>query len=350
MKTGITLDEAAIELARQKKTKIDYDVDTRRLHFAAGDDGAVLLEGLPIGPSPLRKTAHAQFASALSVPKAYYDRMRHDAPDLLAKNLNHWLEAEPKEKMVRTMDGYVRAFLSDRFRPLDNWDFAEAILPRLQTLGAEVKSIEITEDRFYLKAVAEAVTGEVRTGDIIQAGIVASNSEVGLGALKLEEMDYRLICLNGMIRAVATRRAHVGRSSGANDLIESAREYYRDSTRALEDKTLWAKVHDAATAMFSKERLEKRLRQYRNATELATSDPVASIREVSARFNMNEQESAGVLSHLIKGGDLSQWGIANAITRYSQDVDDYTRATEFESIGGDVIELKPTDWKTISAN
>ena len=36
--------------------------------------------------------------------------------------------------MVRTLDGQVRAVLSDRYRRLDNYDLAENVLPILQQL------------------------------------------------------------------------------------------------------------------------------------------------------------------------------------------------------------------------
>ena len=40
---------------------------------------------------------------------------------------------------------------------------------------------------------------EVKQGDTVQAGIIISNSEVGLGSLSLRTFLYRLVCLNGMI-------------------------------------------------------------------------------------------------------------------------------------------------------
>ena len=46
--------------------------------------------------------------------------------------------------------------------------------------------------------------------------------------------------------------------------------------------------------------------------------------------------------------DLSQWGLVNAVTRYSQDVDNYDRATELETLGGKIVDLKPTEWQPIA--
>jgi len=297
---------------------------------------------------PLRKTAHQQFAQRLGVPKPYYDRMREQAPDLLATNLNHWLEHEPATRLLRTMDNQVRAFLSDRYRPLDNFDLAEAMLPKLMGLEANVQSTGITEDRFYLKAVTERVQGEVKQGDVVQAGIVISNSEVGHGSLKIEELDFRLVCLNGMIREAAVRRAHLGRNSGV-DLIDGAREFYRDETRRLEDAAFWNKVKDSADAVFDQSRFNRRLDQYREASQLALPAPVKAVDFVAERVGLLEREKESVLAHLIQGGDLSAWGVANAVTRASQDVDDYGRATELEAAGGTIVELRPEEWSKVTA-
>ena len=39
-----------------------------------------------------------------------------------------------------------------------------------------------------------------------------------------------------------------------------------------------------------------------------------------------------MLRHLISGGDLSGYGLVNAVTHYSQEVGDYDRATDFEML------------------
>ena len=41
--------------------------------------------------------------------------------------------------------------------------------------------------------------------------------------------------------------------------------------------------------------------------------------------------------------------MANAITRTSQDLDDYDRATDLERLGGQIIELEQKDWAVIAA-
>ena len=63
---------------------------------------------------------------------------------------------------------------------------------------------------------------------------------------------------------------------------------------------------------------------------------------------MNDSERAGVLRHLIAEADLSGYGLVNAVTHYSQEVEDYDRATEFEALGGRLIELPAAEWKGLA--
>lgn len=354
MKTGRSLQEMAAELERQSLAKKDYLADTRKIKLRAITDGEetphanVILEGVNGGMS-LRPIAHAQMANTLGIPKVYYDRMLAREPDLLAANVNRWLDREPAKKLVRCMDNQVRAILSDSYRPLDNLDLAEAVLPKLSNLEATVVSCEVTDSRFYLKAVTDRIQGEVKKGDIVQAGLVVSNSEVGQGSLRVEAMDYRLVCLNGMIREHAIRKAHLGRGARGLDAIEDAREFFRTETRIADDRAFFLKVQDAVASMFNDERFKARLNQYIDASERPIDeDPIKVVEVTSKRFAFNDSERSSILTHLIRGNDLSKWGLANAITRASQDVDNYDRATELESLGGDIIELPAADWKAIA--
>lgn len=77
-------------------------------------------------------------------------------------------------------------------------------------------------------------------------------------------------------------------------------------------------------------------------------DPVRTIEVVGTRYLLNEGERSGLLRHLIEGGDLSAYGLVNAVTHFSQDVDDYDRATEFEALGGRLLEQSKAEWDTLA--
>jgi hypothetical protein len=80
-------------------------------------------------------------------------------------------------------------------------------------------------------------------------------------------------------------------------------------------------------------------------------DPVAVVEKTVKRFGLTEGEGTGILEHLVKGGDLSGFGLLNAVTAYAQDDNlDYDRATDLEKLGGTIIELKPNQWQELAAD
>jgi hypothetical protein len=66
-------------------------------------------------------------------------------------------------------------------------------------------------------------------------------------------------------------------------------------------------------------------------------------------FDLNQGEQDSILNYLIQGGDLSLYGLTNAITRASQDVESYDRATALEGIGWQVATMPAAQWKEINA-
>jgi hypothetical protein len=60
-------------------------------------------------------------------------------------------------------------------------------------------------------------------------------------------------------------------------------------------------------------------------------------------------EHGAALKHLAIGGDLSQWGMAAAVTRTAEDLHDYDRASTMESLGWDVINMPASAWREVAA-
>ena len=184
VKTGRTLQELGLELQRQRSVRQDYVADSRSLSFRTEDGDSKL--GMSMGEKLLEfgvnPLAHQQISTRLGIPLKYYQRMQKEAPALLDANVNNWLQQTRDRRMLRIMDGNVRAFLSDRYRRLDNLELCAAVLPIIKDMkGAVIESCEITDAHLYLKVINRRMKAEVTVGDAVQAGFVISNSEVGLG-------------------------------------------------------------------------------------------------------------------------------------------------------------------------
>lgn len=352
MKEGLSLQEMAAEIERQSRLKEDYLVDTRNLQMESFgsnvylhmyDNGSEALE-----PLEVNQIAHRQLGTHLKIPAAYYDRMLAAYPELLAKNVNAWFQREPSKRMLRTMGGTARAFLSNRYRRIDNLEIAKVVLPIIgQIQGARFESCQITDSRMYIKVVNTRLEAEVVPGDIVQAGVIISNSEVGQGSVCIQPLVYRLVCSNGMIiNDAQTRKNHVGRVNNS----EESFLLYSEETLAAEDHAFVLKIQDTVKAAVDEARFSQvvGLMQAAKQAPMNTQDVPGIVRLTSKEFHITEDESTGVLQHLIEGKDLTLYGLSNAITRHSQDVESYDRATELESIGYNILSMPPRQWNRIN--
>lgn len=351
MKTGRTLVDLAQELGRQLKAKQDMIVPSPLMRFGtdAGGTSKLTVETTDgAAQFGITELARRQLAERLGIPYTYFERMREKQPDLLDRNVNTWLHSENDRRLVRTLDGNVRAVLSDRYRRLDNYDLAEHVLPILQRLpGGRPASVELTDTRMYLKWITSEVREEIQPGDVVEAGVVVMNSEVGLGSLSVQPLMHRLICRNGLIAAdQGMRKTHVGRLKLTKDDEVTV---FKDDTLAAEDRAFFLKVRDVVESAVSEVTLRRLAERMRRTLDITlTRDPIKSVETIGTKFLLNEEERHGVLRHLISGGDLSGYGLVNAVTHYSQDVADYDRATDFELLGGKLLELPAREWKEIA--
>ncbi len=358
MKTGMTLQAMAAEIERQAANRKDYVAPTAALSMIPQEnDCAMQVRG--VDAFNINNLAHRQIGDHVSIPAKYYDRMRESAPTLLADNVNHWLSKDGSDRMVRTLDGKVRAFLSDRYRPLENFDLAEAVLPVLMQQQLEIISCEVTERRLYIKAADKRINRDIPTGknrmgdgshvifDTVSPAIVISNSEVGMGALSVETAVWTRACTNlAIFGQRSLRKYHVG---GKHEMTDGLVSLLSEKTKRLSDAATWAQVGDVVKGAFDQAKFDASLKELVGMeTQKIEGDVVKCVDLAARHFDMQEGEKKSVLKHLIEGGDLSRYGLFNAITRTAEDLADYDRATDFERMGGKVIELAANEWQRIA--
>ena len=356
---GMSLEEMAAELTRQKDAKRDFVADTKQLTVEADDASPTKLT-MKVGDVdrfPVRKHAIRQVGQQLKIPAQFADRLAQDHPDMLAWNINKLFEREPANRMIRTLDGQVRGYLSDKYRPLDNFDFANAVLPKLLEFEADVTSCEITETRLYIKGIIPGIEKQVaKAGTFMgdgghnpihrfKPGICLSNSEVGAGSLAVEPGVHEVDCSNLMvIGSNAMRKYHVGKRLSDQDKLF---ELYTAATKTAADRAFWMQVADLVQAGLDGTMFEKMVAECEakmNGTEIVK--PSIAVKELP---NTTEAEQEGILASLIKGGDLSQFGMQWAITHFAQNEDvSYERQVELERLGGNIIELPETQWTRIA--
>ena len=355
MKQGRALSEVLTELQRQNAAKQDFIGPAQA--FTLRPDGSTFeISHTNSGQQEVFGTTdlfHRQIGSTLGIPAKYYDQMRKLKPELLAENVNAWFSDREQSYMIRSMDygnGRVaRALLSDRYRRIDNMEIASAVLPLFAGQpDMQVMSCEVTTDRMYLKIVNKRLEMDVVPGDTVQGGVIISNSEVGLGAVSVQPLLYRLVCTNGLvINDLGERRTHVGRAAKA---VEDSFTLYSDEALMAEDKAFMLKLRDITLAAIEETRFGMIVERLRESTQVKITGRVQDVIELTGKaYGLNQPEQDGILNYLIQGGDLSQYGLSNAITRASQDVESYDRATALEGIGWQVATMPIQQWKEINS-
>lgn len=345
MLQGQTMSDMATEVQLQLAIKKDYITDTR--HLQMGPDGQLnlSLDG-GVLPMPVGNHAHAQIADRLSIPKKYYDVMLAEQPALLANNVNTWLHEKPETRLVRTLGGTARAFLSNSFRRLDNWDFLDAVLPVIADKPHEIVSCKVTEDRLYLKVIfpelERDITESTRINDIVRGGLEISNSEVGSGSIMVRPLLYYLWCLNGESRSAVMKKYHVGKKNSSERAVELL---LTDETEPLEDTAVWSAVQDVIKSSIDEDLFNKEVQKSVNATkDEITADPAKVVEHFRKDMGFSDTVGGTILQNLIKGADLSRYGLANAFTASANTQESYATATHLERAGGKIIELPKASW------
>ena len=248
-------------------------------------------------------------------------------------------------RSVRTLRGQMRAFLSNRYRIVDNHDILAMVIPELSEMGSgiEIVSCQVTEEKMYLKVINTNIEAAISVGDPVQAGFILSNGEIGNASVSVEPFIYRLVCTNGMIlKDKRQRKNHAGRANENADL------YASDTLQAIDD-AFKLKIRDLVRSAISITTFQDAVADLQGAkSNLITGSPVKAVEVTAKAIGLNDDESKLVLNHLIRAGDLSQFGMLNAVTRTAEDSESYDRATEIERLGSSVLYLSATTWREVA--
>ena len=366
MQKGMNLQDLLEEVQRQSKAKRDYvastENDIRVVPMPDFPNGmAVVLrkgqEGAELERLEITEHAHKQIAGRLQIPWKFYHRMLDDHRDIVIDNVNKLFEREHAPRLLRTMDNRLRAFLSNRYRRLDNDEVLTQCLPPIVEGEYEtcLLSSNVTDNRMYLKVLFTDDALKQNIGEIngrqdeVRPGFIIGNSETGMGTLYARGFFYRDFCLNGCVYgktdAFEFRRSHLG---GA--LIEGVNfEVMSDKSKKLEDEAIMSQLTDVMAAIANPEFSQLMGDKLRSINTGATiENPVPAIQLLSKDIGLTERESDSALENLIRDQNYSQWGAVNAVTKIANESESYDRACELEEIGAKLIDLTNLQWQRIA--
>jgi hypothetical protein len=348
-----SLVQIAQELERQRTTSLDFVHATRNIKaFTHEPTGIGSAEEFPPKPElrldfdlgaggkfgryPLTRHGHNQLALKCGIPIRYYWAMIQEGmTDLTAENVNAWLEKQADQRLIRILDGRVRAILSDRYRPLDNYDLAFQVMERAKEHEAEIIDASLTPTKLYIKVTVPQYREEVKAGDPYVPGLVVSNSEVGDGAFTVEPFMWRLVCKNGLIGPMRLYKIHLGGRLQLGELI------FKDETKQKMDEALWAQVRDTIDATFSPKIFKAFMDQIRDAEQIPLDKVEAKeiLDSTVKDLFLSDQKRLDLIKYWGKEGD-TVCGFVNGVTRLAQDFEGYDHQVRAERYAGKLLEAR----------
>lgn len=321
--------EALIEeLEKQKPLKWDKKLKSSEIEMGMDENLPFLhLQGKKA--VLIAKPCHEQIAEKLEIPLRYYHRMEEETPELLAENVNTWLQRNDKDIFLRGLGDSARAFLSGRYRVIDHLDVLYCSLNELQAHEAEIEDCFLSETEMNIKVKSQKLRDFVRhKDDLIMGGIFLTNSETGHKALRVEPRLFRVKCSNGMIvEELVTREIHLG----------NADEIY--------DEIIYLSLRRSIRELFS--RFGEIVQYLRESTEIKVRNPQKVINNVVEEYRLSDVQKANILMAFGAEPECDQYGIANAITLAAQKEETWEKSVELERIGGRLITLPPEEFKRL---
>lgn len=304
---------------------------------------------------------------AFGIPSAYFRRLRAEGRlELLDRNVNHFLHGSSDGKnppdgrkfTVRlfrgddTGGGVARAFLSNRFKAIDNLDVLTTVLGAMADAGLGPQNIgrcDLTESRMYvqvscpeiavlapelLKGYRSPYSGAVADENpVVFAGFVFTNSEVGKASARIVPRLTVQVCDNG-----ATMNKDMVRSYHVGQRREEGIIEYSEETIAKELELVSLKTRDAVRTFLNPEYVTRKIREMEELAGTEVTRPEATIKQVVRETDAIPRAlEESIFAAFIKGGQSTAGGVMQAVTAVAQQQADADTLYELEASATQVL-------------
>ena len=275
--------------------------------------------------------------------------------DLLVDNINKQLQRTSGTALIRTSGSDVasdltaRAFLSDRYKIVDDNDVFDVALPIIGEHSDTFRSLggRRTDTNTHTKFITREPIAQIGKREMF-AGFELSNSEVGLGSASFKAIFFDSFCENGCtfgnIKLFQASFVHKGAKLKTDFGPVFGDEFKLAETAAIRSaigeatrKALDTKYHQQIADII--ERGHKRK---------VTGDVASVLKEVGKRVGLTEAEREQSLL-MMDESEAHAYGIQAAITKLAQDASSYTRRNKLEEAGGKVLEFTDGAWNAVAS-
>ncbi|NKE72879.1 hypothetical protein [Candidatus Manganitrophus noduliformans] len=360
------------ELERQKESKFDFVSDTRGIAVAEREGKLFLIpkedratEWIPALGLPIRPGALDQMGEKCDpqVPIKFLRELSGRRPRRAAELLNNLIEDAPARRFIRCLDGSIRAFLSDRYRVLDNYDLAFAALDAVRLAGGEVIEASLSETHMRIKFTSRQIWDAIdirrqdnrgswyagglgnqgylsrvsaRSGGDLPGGpgtvhplVTLSNSETGHGGLSVRIGLLQAICFNLATVEEVVAKVHLGERLSVG--------VFTEETVTAESKAIYLKARDTIKGAFDPLAFKRMVDLAKEAQAQEIHAPAAAVENVAKAASLPEKAKDALLAYFVKDYDLTRYGLAQAVARLAQDEEDGESGAGLEDLAGKIL-------------
>lgn len=365
------ISEIFAELERQAANFKDYIVATKSMTLEADDQCGIVLK-FAIGKRsfklPMNRRAWLQLAQWLGIPtnSLFYKRLRWGSTEISKRTsergsarfwptwvrmVNDHFKIIATKKLVRTLanrdnEWYVRALLSDRYRIIPNDQLFMSVADKIKAIGAEFWDARLSEDTFYVYAVAPGISAQIRTdrpfdfnkrwigdaGDVVNAAIMLRNSETGQGGCEVCPAIVTRVTGAYFVRQNALSVRHVGTKHAMDALLSP-------ETIKKKNSLVYDEVRDYCERTFDEDEFQKFVDRINTATQDEIQDSVQAAEAVRCVYELSDARKNSIVNWLIESGDKSRYGLACAVAREAHDNEHLgaDEAVALEQVSTDIL-------------
>ena len=336
----IDYDEALDQAQRAVDEREDILAPVKDIEATLDDDGNFCfnVEGREFKP-----TDHAieQFAIRAKVPSSSVMRELRNAEDYdqqdgecmvsLAENALRRLDQDKEYRLRTYTDGTCRAFVTDKYAPIDNRWYLEVLQEFLP--DGRLSHWKGDEDTIFGNVLLPDTILDYGTDDDSDYGgmISIGNCEIGKRRISQVPSLFRSICMNGCIWGQVSGKQIKRRHIGTIDLVELKLEIGKNIEHQL------PLLPNGITKFLAMRELENGDVSMKNIIAAVCKDERFSKKESTTVFEQYAQ---------FENQDRNLFGVVNAITRAGQTFDNATWV-KFDEVGGSLIDTNASRWAAI---
>lgn len=256
----------------------------------------------------------------------------HDANTmaLVGNNALRRIESDKTFRLRTYTDGTCRAFLTDKYSPVDNRWYLETLAEFIP--GGRFSHWRGDEDTIYGNVLIPDTIMDYGADDSDYGGMISvGNCEIGTRRISQTPSLFRSICLNGCIwgqtKGEKIRRVHRGNIELDNLKLEIAQNIQHQIPLLAPGIQTFLSTR---------------------AMETGKASIKGIVAAVSSDYKLTKREATEFLDQYVtmESGERNLFGIINGLTRAGQKFDNKTWV-RFDEIAGSLLETSADRWSTI---